>query len=188
MCSYVLTLASKVSRDRRVVTRGSGRAKGEVNGNMSGEPGSGMKRIAPGLCSRFLARRRTCSHISNRVLSSPLRYGPLLTLPSANSLTYAGTYVYPCTIFRMNTNASCPCGQTHPGIVRYDHFRYRERSFQSGRQIYHLNSPLHLLQIVINISVHDHKKLIHEFHVMKIYDRIYNHFILAKIFGISIYL
>lgn len=62
-----------------------------------GTPGSGMKRIAPGLCSRFLARRRTCSHISNRVLSSPLRHGPLLTLPSANSLTYAGTYVYSCT-------------------------------------------------------------------------------------------
>lgn len=54
MCSYVLTLASKVSRDRRVVTRGSGRANEgtvEANGNgRAGKPGSGMKRIAPGLC------------------------------------------------------------------------------------------------------------------------------------------
>jgi len=116
--------ASKVSRDRRVVTRGSGRAKGgreaEANGNTSEVRGSWMKRIALGLCARFLAWRRTCSHISNRVLSSPLRHGPLLTLPSANSLTYADTYVYPrLRPFYMNTNVPCPCGQTHLDIVRY---------------------------------------------------------------------
>lgn len=126
MCSYVLTRIQGSSRSPSSSDqRGSGRrAKREANGNATGvqEGGGGGKRerecpekgrIAPGLCSHFLARRRTCSRISNRVLSSLLCHGPLLTLPSANSLTYAGTYVYSPFVYiystlRMNTNAPCP--------------------------------------------------------------------------------
>jgi len=110
---------SPSSDQRKWTNRGRGGEGGKAaNGNACGGPGLGMKRIALGLCSRFLARRRTCSHISNRVLSSPLCYfGPLLTLPFANSLTYAGTYVYPrmtfpyeyeCTLsLRPNASQNC---------------------------------------------------------------------------------
>lgn len=74
---------------------------------------------------------------------------PLLTpAPSANSLTYAGTYVYPRTIRRMNTNVHpCPCGQTHPGITlcntsRVSQVHVGARIRQSGQQIHHLKGCL----------------------------------------------
>lgn len=103
--SYVLTPGvSYVQRSDQ------GRAGG---GGTKGRGGSRGKRIAPGLCARFLARRRSCNDISNQVLSL-LHHGPLLILASANSLSYAGTCAHPRTIvtaFCMNTNVPCPCGQ-----------------------------------------------------------------------------